>query len=205
MKCPFCGESLSHVSSIPTETGPVNPLWYQGPASRWNLLGIQVIFLFWLIFSILLIVFPFFLPKLEKMLGLNLKAIPVSSLTSVLITSGLILMLTALLYFLFHWLRFKSRIYRISGDSIEIRSGIFSKTIQRMEWKEVQDIVLCQDGWQWFLGIGTLIVLSSQNSVNPLEIPSLPRVRKILHEMKSFLNNRNRAPAEKIKLDPQNP
>ena len=188
LKCRFCGEFLPG-SAPPGETlsKQVNLFLYNGTVSHWVLLKPFSICLFWTLLSLLFILSPLFLPQIKSNLGLNMNPRGVSTLTAIVVSGGSALCLIFLSYFLIHWLRFKSRIVRISTECMEIQSGIFSKHVRRVELSTVEDVLLNQDGWQWFLGIGNLIILTGELPYNRLEIHSLPHVREIINQLKITL------------------
>jgi hypothetical protein len=188
LKCRFCGEFLP-ASAPPGEalSKPVNPFFHNGTVSHWVLLKPFSISLFWTLISLLFILFPLFLPQIKTNLGLNLNTRGASLLTAVVVAGGSALCLIFLVYFVIHWLRFKSRIVRVSPESIEIQSGFFSKNILRVELSSVEEVLLNQDGWQWFLGIGNLIILAGESPYQRLEINSLPHVREIINQLKIAL------------------
>ena len=62
---------------------------------------------------------------------------------------------------------FRSRVFRITRDRIEYESGVFSKRVENMDMWRVKDVRFRCRAIQGILGVGSVIVESSEAS-NPL-------------------------------------
>ena len=74
--------------------------------------------------------------------------------------------------------------YRISNYRIDYERGFLSKNIQTMELWHVEDLSFHQSVIDRLVGIGTIRVLSHDDTMPDLNIHGIPDARKIFEELK---------------------
>ena len=82
------------------------------------------------------------------------------------------------------WLLTKFIHYRISNYRIDYEHGLLSKSIDTLELWHVEDISFHQSLVDRILGVGTIIVISHDETNPRLELKSLPNARPIFDNLK---------------------
>lgn len=184
IKCRFCGEMLEtplggklasaekarqvpqgHAVGIDTE------VFFEGTLSRIALVGPTIAAIFWVIVAILII-------------ELGSSVARGSGFSRVPALVSMIIVLITLVFWLYRWLDFKNKIYRITNDRIEYEHGIFSRHIQNMDLWRVQDIAFKQNLIERILGIGRVLILSSDKDTENAEIGPLYNARDLYNKLK---------------------
>ncbi len=80
--------------------------------------------------------------------------------------------------------KLKSNRYRISNYRIDCERGLLSKNIDTLELWHVEDISFHQSLLDRILGVGTIIVLSHDDTTPRLELKSLPNPRPLFDQLK---------------------
>jgi membrane protein YdbS with pleckstrin-like domain len=75
--------------------------------------------------------------------------------------------------------------YRISNYRIDREIGLLSKRIETMELWHVEDIQFFQSLGDRLLGVGTITVLSHDDTTPRLELKSLPKPRPLFDQLKN--------------------
>lgn len=87
---------------------------------------------------------------------------PLRTVTTELVWAALALAgLMVVLYAVKRFVRIASTVYTIDDARITSRSGIITKVISSIELYRVQDVTLVQPWWQAMLGIGTIVLFTS--------------------------------------------
>lgn len=167
-KCRFCNEFLDRKDALPAGEGPsVAPLdradeapaVYQLRMSQWENV--------WKYLTCGLMLIPaagsFVLPELRSYAALILAIVAVGVGLAVL------------------WIFLFTRSSRciISPSRIETQAGIFGKQIEWVSMASVTDIRLKQSLTHRLMGIGTIIVTSSDQVTPVLELYQIPKVRQV--------------------------
>ncbi|GIW50775.1 MAG: hypothetical protein KatS3mg081_0130 [Gemmatimonadales bacterium] len=173
IKCRFCGEFLQTPAggALPqAEQGTQTPVGYavktdteiffEGNVSRIALLGPTA-------GTIIFIV-----------LGL-VGGIAVSSSAV-----GIVVALLAILYWMYKWFDWKNRIFRITNDRIELEYGIFSRSVHNLDLWRVQDIAYNQSLIERMLGLGRVLILSSDKDTPVLSIGPIYHCRELYNRLK---------------------
>jgi membrane protein YdbS with pleckstrin-like domain len=92
--------------------------------------------------------------------------------------------LAGLLFYGVKWLARRSRHYRITGGRIEYEHGMLFKRVENMDTWRMQDISLTQSLPQRIFGLGTVRILSSDQTDPQLDIGPIPRARKVYDALK---------------------
>ena len=98
--------------------------------------------------------------------------------TSVLILLGLLALIMPII-----WAR--TIRYRISNFRIDYERGLFSKTIDTMELWHVDDIKFHQSFIERLLGVGTITIMSDDQTTPSLPLRGLPNPRTIFDALKN--------------------
>jgi len=82
------------------------------------------------------------------------------------------------------WLRMKTVKYRISNYRIDFQRGLVGRTIDTMELWHVEDIQFKQSFLHRLLGVGTIIVLSHDDTTPKLTLWGLPNPKPLFESLK---------------------
>jgi len=74
--------------------------------------------------------------------------------------------------------------YRVTNYRVDYEHGIFSKSIDRLELWHVEDIQLHQTLLERILGVGTIRILSSDETTPNLSIDAIPNPRPLFDTLK---------------------
>jgi membrane protein YdbS with pleckstrin-like domain len=92
--------------------------------------------------------------------------------------------LVGLLFILIPYLNLKRIRYRISNYRIDYERGLMSKTIDTLELWHVEDIKFHQSFFDRLFGVGTITVISHDQTTPMLVIRGLPRPRPLFDSLK---------------------
>ncbi len=81
-------------------------------------------------------------------------------------------------------LKAKSSRYKITNYRVDLEHGLFSKTIDTLELWHVEDIRFHQSLWSRMLGVGTITVLSHDDTTPKLTLWGLPKPRELFDDLK---------------------
>jgi len=185
VKCRFCGEFLDG-SKKPAEPAPQAPephalpsnvpsgeqLIYKGPISRIAL--VKHAFFFVLLMGVAAAIyfagskFTSGIPEIDRF-------VPYIAAALVVLTS---------VAFLRRWIMWRSMVYTVTGARIEYEYGVFSKNVQNMDLWRVDDIAFKQGLIGRILGIGTIVVKSSDQSDPILRLGPLANARAVYDVLK---------------------
>lgn len=98
---------------------------------------------------------------------------------------GLILIGIGAIFILVPILVNKFESYRISNYRIDVEKGILSKRIDTLELWHVEDIRFNQSLFDRILGVGTITVISHDDTTPQLHLRSLPAPRKLFDTLKN--------------------
>jgi membrane protein YdbS with pleckstrin-like domain len=90
---------------------------------------------------------------------------------------GLILLVAPIIYT-------RSLRYRISNYRIDFERGILSRKIDTLELWHVEDISFRQNVFDRILGVGTIVVISHDETTPRLEMQGLPQPRPLFDSLK---------------------
>jgi membrane protein YdbS with pleckstrin-like domain len=177
--CPRCGLALKPAGSAaavqaagatpwvaPAPAGPAGQeevLWEDGVSPR--LLAREIPGLTWAIAAppIAILILPSALQivrglghEIRKVIVENDRAIRLSVIGVVLFFS-----LTRLARVVLHYLQFKTTRYRLTNQRLTIESGLFSRRVDDVDLRSVQDVALEQSVLERLLGVGRLEIISS--------------------------------------------
>jgi len=182
IKCRFCGEMLEKPKEGPQAERRIQPapdlsdfdseMFFEGTLSRIVLLGPTLFFLGLIVISILL-----FTAAAPLLLKTGYPAAP--ALASLLVFGG------GLLYWLYKWFIFKSKTFRVSNDRIEYEHGILSKKITNMDLWRIRDIAFRQNLVQRILGLGSIIVFSSDKDTPEISLGPVRGARALYDKIKN--------------------
>ncbi len=96
----------------------------------------------------------------------------------------LILILLGLLLWAVPLIRVKSQRYRVTNYRIDFERGLLSKTIDTLELWHVEDIRFHQSLLERILGVGSITVLSHDDTTPKLELRGLPNPRPLFDQLK---------------------
>lgn len=173
VKCRFCGEFLEapvggHLAAaeqarqtpfghaVATDT----EVYYEGPLSRIALFG----------------------PTVGAMVGIAIGVLVGMVIPSV--AAGAAVAVLAVLYWVYQWLDWKNRLFRITNDRIEVTHGVFSRSVFNLDLWRVQDLGYHQNLIQRVLGLGQVHVLSSDKDSPTIRIGPLHRARELYTQLK---------------------
>jgi membrane protein YdbS with pleckstrin-like domain len=169
---PPTSSAAAGASGIPgphREADDKEEIYYEGsPMVRGNLAKI----FFWILFGVVLIAAPiayYFLNRTHEW--------PAWWITLACVVAGLIMWFIPVLIV-------KSVRYRITNYRIDFERGIFGKKIDTLELWHVEDIRFDQSFLDRLLGVGNLMVVSSDETTPQLWMHGLPNPRPLFETLK---------------------
>jgi uncharacterized membrane protein YdbT with pleckstrin-like domain len=111
-----------------------------------------------------------------------------------------------LIVVLAQWLRFVAATFEVTGDRLIIRRGIFTKSIDEVELYRVKDIRLDYSLVNQWAGIGTITILSSDETTRdaPLVIPFVEQAEARRERLRDLVNQaRQRRGVREIDMVPE--
>jgi len=169
---PPTSSAAAAASGVPgphREADDSEEIYYQGsPMVRGN---IGKIF-FWFLFGLVLIAAPVAFYFLS-----NPRHFPIWWITLACVVAGLIMWFIPVLIV-------KSVRYRITNYRIDFERGIFGKKIDTLELWHVEDIRFDQSFLDRLLGVGNLLVVSSDETTPQLHMHGLPNPRPLFDTLK---------------------
>jgi len=184
IKCRFCGEFLEPPSNgrLPqSESAQQTPIGYavgsdtevffEGNLSRIALLGPTLTTILWIIAAVLI--------------GIGGAAAYKNSEAAripVFVAAGA--GLVAVLYWIYKWLNFKSRVFRLTNDRVEYEHGIFAKTVHNLELWRAQDITYKASFAERMFGLGRVIILSSDKDTPVITVGPVRKARQLYDTLK---------------------
>ncbi|MGH7213600.1 MAG: PH domain-containing protein [Tepidisphaeraceae bacterium] len=97
---------------------------------------------------------------------------------------SIVLIVIGLLVLFLPFILVKTTRYRISNYRIDYEHGILSKRIETLELWHVDDIQFYQSPFDRMLGVGTLTVMSNDNTTPKLPLHGLPNPRPLFDSLK---------------------
>jgi membrane protein YdbS with pleckstrin-like domain len=94
------------------------------------------------------------------------------------------LVVVGLVWILVLELRRKGTRYKVTGRTIDLESGIFSKQIDTVQLWRVQDIDFCQSFIDRIFGIATIHMTTTDRSTPELNMRGLPASREVFEKLK---------------------
>lgn len=177
IKCRFCGEALASrdVESplVPPgyATGSDTEVLFAGRVSLIALVGPTLGLAFWLALAVLIAVYGGHAAR-----ETGFPRVPLA------VAAGLATL--TLLSWLIKWLDVRSRVFRLTNDRIEYEHGILSKTIHNMDLWRVQDITFKASLLQRMLGLGQVVVLSTDTDTPVIDIGPISHARDLFEKLK---------------------
>jgi uncharacterized membrane protein YdbT with pleckstrin-like domain len=184
IKCRFCGEMLEtpaggrlagaeHARQAPFghAVGTDTEVLFEGHASRVALVGPTVGMVFWLTVALLIGAV-----GSAASHGSDVEGFP--GLVALAVGAA------ALLFWAIKWIELKSRMFRITNDRVEFEHGIFSKSVHNMDMWRVQDIAFNQSLLQRMLGLGRVLILSSDKDTPVVNIGPIYNARQLYNKLK---------------------
>ena len=92
--------------------------------------------------------------------------------------------IVGLVIFLIPWLRVKSVRYRISNYRIDFERGLIGRSIDTLELWHVEDVSFYQSVLDRILGVGSITVLSHDDTTPKLVLRGLPNPRPLFDSIK---------------------
>ncbi|MEA3063495.1 MAG: hypothetical protein QOJ94_3276 [Sphingomonadales bacterium] len=111
-----------------------------------------------------------------------------------------------LIVVLAQWLRFVAATFEVTNDRLVIRRGIFTKSIDEIELYRVKDIRLDYSLVNQWAGIGTITILSSDETTRdaPLVIPFVEQAEARRERLRDLVNQaRQRRGVREIDMVPE--
>ena len=178
IKCRFCGEFLTAPASGPLRgDGPARQtpighaveldtkLLFQGNVSRIALVGPTTVMILWIAVAMLL----------GGILPTSTGVAPARAAVAVV----------AILYYIYKWLDWKNRVLRITNDRIEMEEGVFSRSLHNLDLWRVQDLGFNQGLIERILGLGRVLVLSSDKDTPTISVGPIYHARDLYNKLKS--------------------
>jgi len=186
IKCRFCAEFLDTESPLPDsrsvrsdaqppDTGGTHgeeseeEFIYNGPLSRIALLGPAIALLLWVAVGVAVAAVGSYAMGRASAEVARFKYVPV--------LVGLSVGVVAAFWFAARCIVFHSRVFRITKDRIESEAGVFSKRVENMDMWRVKDVRFYRTVFQGLLGVGSIIVESSDTSDPRMVIGPLRNAR----------------------------
>jgi uncharacterized membrane protein YdbT with pleckstrin-like domain len=166
----------------PAADSPENILW-RGSPSQWTNLGSYILCL--------------------------LLAVAVAALY-VVITPAQPLILLALalpaLWALCRWIATGTERYELTTERIRVRTGLLSKTTQELELYRVRDYKVVEPFWLRLVGVGHVILVSSDRSTPQTTLRAVPGVTALKDQIRTHTERqRLRRGVRDLDVDPHTP
>lgn len=177
VKCRFCGEFLEPpAAGVPTPAPARAPavdseVYFVGNVSRLVLFGPTAGALLLIAVAILAGV-------------AGNEALPGSGRSRLLLALAAGLALFALLYWLYQWLEFRSRIFRVTNDRVEYEQGVFRRSIHNLDLWRVQDIKFDASLIERLLGLGRVVILSTDKDDPVVSVGPIRHARLLYDRLK---------------------
>jgi membrane protein YdbS with pleckstrin-like domain len=184
IKCRYCGEKIETPlggqladAEIARQTAQGHAVrtdtevFFEGKVSRIDLVGPTVGAILGIIVAILF-----------GVIGSN--TVGDSDLAKILTLFGIVVALTALIYWFYMWLKWKNTVYRITNDRIEKEWGILAKSITNMDLWRVQDLAFNQSLIQRILRLGNVHILSSDKDTPVIKLGPVHNARDLYNKLK---------------------
>ena len=183
VKCRFCGEFLDKAKAElarPTTPNPEIPhedtKVFEGSASGLCMIWPGLKFAFWIAVAIVLATY---------IKGLLARSLEAERVVRIIMNSiGALIGLVALVLFLKTLVVFKTTIYRISNDRVELERGVFSKSVQNVEMWRVQDVGFHQPWIQRIVGLGKVSIVSTDKSDPRINVGPIKNSRAVYDVLK---------------------
>lgn len=184
IKCRFCGEFLEPSSSgrlsqpdnaqqtpIGYAVGSDTEVFFEGNLSRIALLGPTLTTILWIAAAVLIGI-----GGAAAYKNSEAARIPVFAAAG----AGLV----AVLYWIYRWLDFKSRVFRITNDRVEYEHGIFAKTVHNLELWRLRDVTYKASVPERMFGLGRVIILSSDEDSPMITVGPVRKARQLYDTLK---------------------
>ncbi len=96
----------------------------------------------------------------------------------------LVCILLGLIVTIIPWMQTKTISYRISNYRIDVERGLIGKNIDTLELWHVEDIRMHQSVLDRIAGVGTITVISHDDTTPKLDLESLPNPRQLFETLK---------------------
>ncbi|MBL9190195.1 MAG: PH domain-containing protein [Opitutaceae bacterium] len=110
------------------------------------------------------------------------------------------------LWALCRWIATRTERYELSTERIRVRTGFFSRTTQEIELYRVRDYSTVEPFWLRLVGVGHVILTSSDRSTPQIVLRAVPRVATLKDLIRTHTEHmRRRRGVRDLDLDPHAP
>jgi len=175
VKCRFCGEFLeAPVGGGVLRAQPAgadSEVFFVGNVSRLSLFGPTVV-------TLVLI-------ALAIVAGVKgSEATPGSDARRISLLFGAGIAVVALLFWIYKWLDFRSKIFRVTNDRVEYEEGVFARSINNMDLWRVQDITFEASLIERLFGLGRIVILSTDKGDPVISVGPIRKARQLYDRLK---------------------
>ena len=181
IKCRFCNEFLTP-DNLPDKPEP-GTFPYKVRPSAWAIANFAFGGLLLLALACAMIIYPFD-TLLQRYPNMNLSQNQVLGIDHYAHLGGLCMILVVLLGMLLKLAKLKSISYEITADRIEWARGIFSRKIDNMDMFRVIDLKLHRSLLDCIVGIGTVTLITKDQSDPKFSFRKIRRPRKLYDILK---------------------
>jgi membrane protein YdbS with pleckstrin-like domain len=96
---------------------------------------------------------------------------------------GVAIALVSCGWFLGKWLVYRSKVFRITSVRIEFEEGIFSKRVENTDMWRVQDVHFKRSIIEAIVGVGRILVDTSENGGETISIGPVPKARELFDKL----------------------
>ena len=188
IKCRYCGEFLNRPMRTPVEFPELAEAedeeeydeeepeaLFAGRPSMWGVVSVFIKAIIFLVIVGFLVFYP--LKEVLQQFKVSDSAIEIFEKSRLLV--GLGLMAVTILIVLFRVVRLKSIRYEVTADRIEWSRGIFDRRVDNLDMFRVVDLRLQRSLLDCVLGIGTVVLITTDKSDPEFKFEKLHRPRAL--------------------------
>ena len=97
--------------------------------------------------------------------------------------AGVAIAVIACGWFVVKWLQYRNKVFRISSVRIEFEEGIFSKRVENTDMWRVQDVHFQRSIVEAIVGVGRILVDTSENGGETISIGPVPKARELFDKL----------------------
>ncbi len=195
---PAAAEAMQAVAQVPAPSAAAGPaaaagqpqepgedeVIYEGPISRVVMVGPVFTLIVCVAIGVLVVIIgPSALSRVSGSL---------SQYGSVPVLAGVAIALVACCWFLVKWLVYRNKVFRITSARIEFEEGIFTKRVENTDMWRVQDVHFQRSVVEALVGVGRILVDTSENGGETISIGPVPKARELFDTLQKVQRQADR-------------
>ena len=95
------------------------------------------------------------------------------------------LLVVPLLIAAWQWLSLRAVTYQATGETLTIRRGVLNRQVEQVELFRIKDLSLSKPVWQRMLGMGTIELLTSDQTAPVVRLEAIANSDQVLELLRS--------------------